>query len=150
MNIHNKCLILVADGQRYLLLRNEGDFRKPSLKVEASDEQPRIAATSELGTDQPGRAVAGRGTMRSAMDQTDFHQLEKDRFAATAATRLRERADRGDFEHLIIVAPPRTLAELRRHYADSVASRIIAEVGKDLTKHTVPEITAILQQDDGS
>ena len=39
MNLHHDALVLVADGQKYLLLRNSGDFRNPLLKVEASAER---------------------------------------------------------------------------------------------------------------
>jgi protein required for attachment to host cells len=41
---------------------------------------------------------------------------------------------------LVIVAPPRTLADLRRAFHADVQKRIVAEVGKDLTKHPVAEI----------
>ena len=80
------------------------------------------------------------------MEQTDFHQQDKDQLAAEAAEQLRERALSGDFEELIVVAPPRTLAELRRNYDRAVASRVVAEIDKDLTRHTVPQITEILMQ----
>lgn len=146
MNIRHKALVLVADGQRYLFFRNLGDFRTPDLRLESSREQPRNPRTSDQGADAPGRAFASGTPMRSAMGQTDFHQLEKDQFAARTAENLRERAMAGDFEELIVVAPPRTLAELRKKYDKSVASRIVAEVDKDLTRHTVPQITTILSQ----
>lgn len=55
MNLHHDALVLVADGQKYLLLRNSGDFRNPVLKVEASAERSG-APTRDLGSDQPGRA----------------------------------------------------------------------------------------------
>ena len=41
---------------------------------------------------------------------------------------------------LVIVAPPRALADLRHAIHADVKSRIIAEIGKDLTKHPVDEI----------
>jgi protein required for attachment to host cells len=41
---------------------------------------------------------------------------------------------------LVIAAPPRTLADLRRAFHDDVKARIVAEVGKDLTKHPVADI----------
>ncbi len=50
------------------------------------------------------------------MDEVDFHQQEEDRFAVDAADLLKRRALANEFESLIIVAPPRTLGELRKHY----------------------------------
>ena len=146
MNIRHNALVLVADGQRFRLFRNDGDFRAPTLTLEVAKDQPRIPTTAELGTDEPGRSFSSTGPRRSAMGQTDFQQQEKDSFAVETAERLRKRALSGDFEELIVVAPPRTLAQLRRHYDKSVASRVVAEIDKDLTRHTVPQITQILMQ----
>lgn len=144
MDIPHQALILVADGAKYLFLRNQGDEVYPVLRVEAHKEQA-DRPTHELGTDTPGRAFSSVGSTRSAMEPTDFKQIAEDRFAAEAAALLRRRAQADDFEKLIIVAPPRTLAELRKHYDKTVEARLIAEVDKDLTKHPLPEIETILK-----
>jgi protein required for attachment to host cells len=41
---------------------------------------------------------------------------------------------------LVVVAPPRTLADLRSAFHADVQARIIAEINKDLTKHPVGDI----------
>jgi protein required for attachment to host cells len=41
---------------------------------------------------------------------------------------------------LVIVAPPRTLADIRGALHADVASRVIAEINKDLTRHPVGDI----------
>jgi protein required for attachment to host cells len=41
---------------------------------------------------------------------------------------------------LIVVAPPRTLAELRNAFHADVKACIIAEINKDLTGHPVADI----------
>ena len=53
----------------------------------------------------------------------------------------------GAFEELIVVAPPRTLAEPREQFDKAVKGRVVAEIAKDLTKHPVDEITAILSRE---
>jgi protein required for attachment to host cells len=152
---HNSC-VLVADGRKMLFFRNEGDGEFPNLEVERKqvDVNPE---THEQGTDEPGSAFTSGGSPRdgsgvspgannrSAYEQTDFHQLEEDRFAAETAEMLKERALRNDYESLIIVAPPKTLGELRRHYHKEVEKRITAEIAKDLTTMPVAEIEKILQ-----
>jgi protein required for attachment to host cells len=75
----------------------------------------------------------------------DFHQQEEDRFAAETAAMLKERALRNEFEALVVVAPPRTLGELRKHYHSEVEKRLVAELPKDLVNLPVPEIEKILQ-----
>ena len=81
---------------------------------------------------------------RSAYEETDFHQLEEDRFAAETAELLRKRALQNDFESLIIIAPPKTLGELRKHYHKEVEKRLTGEIAKDLTGHPVEEIEKII------
>ena len=47
-------------------------------------------------------------------------------------------------DRLVVVAPPHTLGELRKHYHKEVASRIIEEINKDLTGRPIDEIEAAL------
>ena len=147
MIIRHNALVLVADGKKYLLLRNKGDLQKPALTFEGGGDKEN-PATSQQGSDQPGRAFAGSGTARSAMDQTDWHQIEEDRFAAGIAEMLGKLAEARDFSELIMVAPPRCLASLRKAFDEPVSSRIVGEVDKDLTKHPVEEITEILAREE--
>lgn len=146
MLIPHKALVLVADGRKFLLLRNIGDWRDPVLVFEGNGEMEN-PPTQMQGTDLPGRS-ASYGSARSAMEQTDFHQLEEDRFAGDIAGLLDRLAVAGDFEKLIVVAPPRTLAGLRKRFSRTLSGRIIAEINKDLTKHPVTDIAAILTRGD--
>ena len=145
MNLPNNTLVLVADGGKMLFLRNHGDAVKMDLRVEAHREQDN-PPNRDQASDAPGRsfASAGVGSRRSTMEETDFHQIKEDRFAAEAADLLRERALGGDFKTLVVVAPSRTLGELRKHYHKEVASRIVEEIDKDLTGHPIDEIEAAL------
>jgi protein required for attachment to host cells len=45
---------------------------------------------------------------------------------------------------IVVVAPPRTLAELRTAFHADVKSRIVAEIDKDLTKLPVDQIEKYL------
>ena len=149
MQLAPNTVVLVADGRKLLLLRNEGDAAYPNLTVETAEEQPN-PATRDQATDAAGRASntspAGRnGQTGSSMEPTDFHQLEEDRFAAAAADMLKTKALANEFEQLIIVAPPKTLGELRKHYHKEVENRLQGELAKDLTGHTIPEIEAALK-----
>ena len=145
MPIPHQALVLVADGRKYLFLRNEGDPVHPNLQVEVHHEQ-RNPAARDQGSDAPGRAFSSVGSVRSAMEETDFHQLEEDRFAADLAEQLRTRALAGNFDKLIVAAPPRTLGELRKHYHKEVQSRLIAEFDKDLTGHPIDSIERLLNE----
>jgi protein required for attachment to host cells len=157
MQIPHNAYVLVADGTKMLFFRNEGDAEYPKLEVELEreEEDPK---DSDQGRSEPGRTFSSNrgdprtggygatvGAARSAYSETDFHQLQKDNFAHEAARMLKEKALANAFEQLIIVAPPATLGELRKHYHKEVEARIAGEVAKDLTNMPVTEIEKILQ-----
>ncbi len=146
MIIRHDALVLVADGAKYLLFRNSGDLRRVAFAYEGGGEKEN-PSTRQQGSDQPGRAFSSVNKARSAMDQTDWHQIEEDRFATSIAEMLGLLADAGDFDELVVVAPPRCLASLRKAFGRPVSSRIVAEIAKDLTKHPVTEIARILAQE---
>lgn len=142
MRLHHNSFVMVADGEKMLFFRNEGDGDYPQLVVERNRQQEN-PANIEQKTDDAGRRHA-QGPGRSAYEETDFHQLEKDRFAHDSAEMLKRWALRNDFEQLVVVAPPKTLGELRKHYHKEVEKRLAAEIPKDLTNMPVPEIEKAL------
>lgn len=143
MQVPANACVLVADGRKLLFFRNEGDAVHPNLVVETAEERINPADRDQK-TDAAGRSSSPQGAAQSSMGEVDFHQQEEDRFAADAAAMLKARALAQDFEALIVVAPPKTLGELRKHYHKEVSGRLIAELDKDLTGHPVPEIEKAL------
>lgn len=145
MKLVRDTCVVVCDGDKALFFRNNGLADAPKLELEreiVQDNPP----DREQGSDQPGRAFSSASPRRSAMEETDFHQLEQDRFAAQMADMLKKRALANEFDRLIVVAPPRTLGEMRKHYHKQVEQRLIGEIGKDLTGHPVVEIEKIILQ----
>ncbi len=143
VNVPNQALVLVGDGEKALFLRNIGGPQDIELEVENLlwHENP---ATHEQGTDKPGRAYASAGTARSAMDQTDWHQLGEDRFASEIARTLNSMAHANKFEALVVVAPPKVLGNLRKEFHKEVSERITGELSKELTSHNLPDIEKLL------
>lgn len=166
MQLSHNTVVLVADGRKMLFLRNDGDAAYPNLQVEHAEERPNpadrdqktdaggVASSTQTGSGAPAVArggsnhAAGGGAQfapsRGRFEETDFHQLEEDRFAADAAELLKKRALAHEYDHLVVVAPPRTLGELRKHYHKEVSSRLLGEIDKDLTGHPIPEIEKAL------
>ncbi len=144
MRISHDSIVLVADGRKSLFLRNEGDAEFPNLVVEDQRAHADLA-DRDLKSDAPGTAMSGVGSHRSSMEETDYHQQEEDRFAADTAALLKSKMKPGATEDLIIVAPPRTLGELRKHFDKDVQARIVAEIDKDLTGHPINKMEAVLK-----
>lgn len=141
--IPHNAYVLVCDGRKALFLRNEGDTKFPNLKTEQvyeNDNPP----TREQGTDKPGRSYASVGARRSAMEEADIHEIEEQRFAKSLAAKLEVLVREKNIVALVIAAPPRTLAELRKSLNGEVKKRLIAEVDKDLAHQPVNEIEKVL------
>lgn len=154
MQIPHNAMVVVADGRKMLLFRNDGDEKFPKLEVVTHDEKV-IPHREDMATDEPGSTFSGTkggGTLgvnagssnRSGYEETDFHQLEEDRFAAETAEMLKKRALRNEFSQLIVVAPPRALGELRKHYHKEVEARIIGEIAKDFANRPTDEIEQLI------
>jgi protein required for attachment to host cells len=142
--IHHGALVLVGDGEKAIFLRNVGNPQSLKLAVERVLDQEN-PPTREQGTDRPGRANGGDGVSRSAIVETDWHQLAEDRFAGEIANALYRLAHEERFRELIVIAPPKVLGKLRSSMHKEVTDRIIAELPKELTMHTVPDIEKALR-----
>jgi protein required for attachment to host cells len=131
--------VVVCDGAKALVLKNIGDAQDPNLKtleVFAHDD----SKTRDMGTDAPGRSSSPVGGGQSAMEQTDWHDLEEQRFLQRLATHLDGAIDAGRAKSLIIVAPPRALGVLRQAYSPQVRDKVRSEIDKDYVKMPIYEI----------
>ncbi len=144
MRVPHDSYVLVADGAKMLFFRNEGDADHLHLEVVAAEQQ-RDASDRAIKSDGAGRKPGSPGMGGgSTAAEAAFHQQAEDRFAADAAGRINRAALAGEFDRLIVVAPPRTLGELRRHYHKEVEARIAAEIPKDMVGHPVDRIEQAL------
>jgi protein required for attachment to host cells len=139
ISIPHDAFVFVGDGRKALFLRNEGDEKYLNLKTEHvfRDQNPPMR---EQGSDQPGRMFSSVGARRSAVEEADWHVIEEQRFAHEVAAALQRIVRDCKVKALVVIAPPRTLAELRRAFHTEVKSRILAEIDKDLTKQPIYEI----------
>ncbi len=141
--IHHRDWILIGDGKKALLLINEGDADLLNLRRLSMTEQE-SAPTHEQGTDRPGRSFSSGSPGRSSYQQTDWHTLDEERFAHEMAHSINHAALAHDFDRLIVIAPPKTLGELRAAFSPQAQTKIIAEIAKDLTGHSMPDIEKLL------
>ena len=96
MQVPHDAFVVVADGRKMLFFRNQGDADYPNLIVERVREQDN-PPNRDHATDGPGTSFSSVGNGRSSYEETDFHQLEEDRFAAETAelrARMEQMLDR--------------------------------------------------------
>ncbi|WP_313669599.1 host attachment family protein [Sandarakinorhabdus sp.] len=143
MDIPQNAHVLVMDGGKLLLFKNDGSEAQPALNIVMHLVQD-SAATRDQGTERPGRAHESAGTRRSSHEQTDFHQLDEIRFAVEAAEMLKREVLAHHIDSFIVIAAPRTLGELRKHFHTEVERRVIGEISKDVARRPTDEIMAAI------
>lgn len=134
--------VLVTDGGRATIFRNAGEVGRPRLeqfKVYAHDNPP----AREHGTDKAPRTNSAGG-MRSTIEQTDFHQLAEDRFVQQIAADMDADLKAGEFEELVVVAPPVALGVYRKAASEKLKQATVMEINKDLTKHAASAVAEIV------
>jgi protein required for attachment to host cells len=135
--------VVVCDGGKALILENAGDARFPNLRTRETLEE-KHPPTHEQGTDAPGRAVASVGGIRSAVEQTDWHDQSERNFLKRLASRLDTAITTGEVDGVIMVAPPRALGMIRQAYSPHVRKAIRVELEKDYVGLPISEIEAHL------
>lgn len=138
--------VLVADGEKALILENLTDGDDPHLDVtekETQDNPP----TREQAANRRGRVQQSANEGGHAYSDTDWHEFEKDRFAKDVADMLYKKAHAGEFEHLVLVASPQVLGVLRDELHQVVTEKVVGEIDKTLTNHPVEEIEDIVKSE---
>lgn len=144
---HKRTLIVVADGARARFLEPSGDSHKlvPSEQGEMTAAEARRPAR-DLTTDRPGRGFASAGSSeRHAFEPAhDIHKMQKHNFTARLAEVLDRACGEKQFDRLVLVAPDRSLGELRTLLSPRVKQAVSHEVAKDLTNTPLPELRELL------
>lgn len=144
--LENGTMVVVTDSEKALFMVNLTDGEDPNLEVVRKDEEAN-PPDREQSANRRGRVQESAGSGVSAYQETDFHELQKDRFASDLADKLYKMAHAGRFEKLVIVASPQVLGVLRGAIHKEVSDKIVAEIPKTLTNHPMREIERIVKDE---
>ena len=128
MEVPHDAHVAVVDGERFLLLRNTGSSAEPHLKMLATPELEETNFSAGVRHQDDGGQQTGN---------TDLNELAH---AAAAAEWLNQKVLAGTIDKLIVVADPKTLGEMRRHYHGKLEQALVGELAKTLTGETVEQI----------
>ncbi|MGC1269273.1 MAG: host attachment protein [Croceibacterium sp.] len=132
MNVPHEAHVAVVDGDRFLLLRNTGTNLEPKLELIA---KPALEATNfSAGVRDQDPASQRKGT-------NDLNELAH---AAAAAEWLNRKVLDGKVQNLVVVADPKTLGEMRRHYHKELEAALVGELAKAVTGAPLPQIEKII------
>jgi protein required for attachment to host cells len=134
---HRRTLIVVADSAKVRFLKESEDHRKLVPAEEADMMAPKARRPDrDLVTDKPGRGFSpARDGRRGGFEPPhDPKKLEKHNFTAELAERLDKACSARRFDRIVLVAPRRSLGELRTLLSPRVRKAVSHEVAKDLTR----------------
>lgn len=121
--------VIVADGVHARLLRNTGKGMQLAL------QQVQVIEPSELEGDGPS------GRMPPDADQS---RIDEATFAKQLAHWINAAALAQKFEHLVLMADPQTLGEMRPQLHAETAKRIVGELAKTLSNAPLSDIERVL------
>ncbi len=127
MQLPKGATVAVADGEKLNLFRNTGDEANPKLTA---------LPGADVGSDNKGSGARHH----SSSANPDDSQVEEDSFSAGIADLLNRQVLDGKITDLVIIAAPRALGELRKHYHKKLSATLRGEIAKDLTGHAVQDI----------
>jgi len=142
-DIDSTTWFVVADGAKARILAQRGGSGplEPASNSCFAQAEARLP-TREVGADRPGRVHESADATRHAMEpRVDWHRFAKEQFARGIADALEAAAGRKLYDALVLVAPPRTLGDLRRALGDHASALVTREIAKDLTNisdHDLP------------
>lgn len=124
---------VIADGGRARFIERDenGAFRTVASFVSTELHK----RSSDLGRDRPARIIESATPGRSAIEpRRDLKEAAKEDFVKVVAEELGVGHERGQFDGLVLVAPPGVLTELKNSLSKPIASLVIRDLQKDLTK----------------
>jgi protein required for attachment to host cells len=124
-------LVAVVDGEHLALFTSSGH---PDPALTALDV-PAMTA----------HASGASGHRSSAANPDDGAQAE-DGYAMGVAELLNTLSLGGKFKDLLVIAAPRTLGELRKHWRKDLQAKLIGEINKDLTGRSTAEIAEAISK----
>jgi protein required for attachment to host cells len=131
MKIPKGALVAVVDGEKIALFENTG--------------QQDIQLSAKPTPTIEDRASGAAGRISSEANPDNDTQAE-DGFAMGVADVLNKMVLINKVEHLLVIAAPKTLGQLRKGWHKETEARLVGELAKDLTGHSVEQIAAAIEK----
>ena len=132
MRIPHQALVALANGEKFVLMRNVGQ-----------PLQPKLQRLGELDLELTnfGAGVRHQDPAGQRNGSTDLDELAH---GAAIAGWLNDKALKGEIGDVLVAADPKTLGQIRRHCHKELEDRIVGEVAKDLINSPIEAIERAL------
>jgi protein required for attachment to host cells len=131
---------VVADSSRGKIYVQDKHGSELQEKVDMVHPGARLRGT-ELASDRSGRHSGAFGQGSHMFDvRTEAKDHEAESFAKEIAERLETGRTSGQFQKLVLMAPPAFLGMLREQLGGEVRKLVVEEIAKDLVTHSIDEV----------
>jgi len=131
MKVPHQALVVLANGERFLLMRNVGQ-----------PFEPKLERISELDLELTNFSAGVRH--QDPVQRNGSTDIDELAHGAAIAEWLNNKTLNGEAEPLVIAADPKTLGQIRQRCHKELQSRIVGEVAKDLTNQPLESIERAL------
>lgn len=138
MLLPNGTVFAIVDGENFELYRNTGAEAEPRL---AAMDVPELEATNFSAG---ARRLDGPTRHQARTGDGSNDALDESAHVAAVTGWLNGQVLSHEIDQLVVVADPRSLGEMRRHYHKQLKDVLVAEVPKNLAGRPAQEITRIL------
>lgn len=132
MLLPHGAVVALVDGKNFELYRNAGNEAEPEL---TNLQAPKLDTRNHSG-----------GNHHSSAGNHADKLVEEDAHANAAVQWLNSQVLGHKIEKLVVIAAPRTLGEMRRHYHKQTEQAIVTELAKDLIGKPGSEIIVALRE----
>ena len=131
MEIEKGATVVVVDGEKFALFTVADIGNPPSLTAR---DAPDVSGDNKSGGSHHTSSSANQGASR----------LEEDSHVVAVVDWLNQQVLSGNITSLVVIAPPKSLGEMRKHYHKALNAVLAGELSKDLTSHSVGDIAKAL------
>lgn len=128
MELPNGATVAIVDGEQLLLFKNKGD--KQDINLTKLD-------TPNISDENKSAGVRNQDGGPGGHDGRD---LDESAHAAGVATWLNNQVLNHKIDKLVVIADPKSIGEMRRHYHKETEGALVGEITKTLTNSPVPDI----------
>ena len=132
MRLPNNAHVAIVDGENFIVMLNSGTALEPKL---GSSEKPDLSVTNFSA------GVKHQDPVSQQHGRTDLNELAH---GAAAAEWLNEKSISGEISDVLVIADPKTLGEMRRHYHSELEKRLVGEIDKTLSGETTAKIEQVI------
>ncbi len=138
--------VLITDAARARLFEISAQDGMAEVACFSNPERRTVTHDRDVNDRLPRTQDSHSAHRHAIQPHTTLREKAEQQFARAVAEQLEDGAERKQYEHLILVAPPRFLGVLREHLPEALSKRVVGEIQHDLVSASTQELNERLRE----